>query len=629
MSLSRPEFDIVVMEDVMIPARDGVGLATDIYRPAQNGKVIETPLPIILERTPYNKRALDRVERNARYFARRGYIFAFQDCRACFRSEGQFDFFWQEGPDGYETVEWLAKQPWSNGKIGTTGTSYAGWTQNSLAVLNPEHLTCMWVNEGASNGYTSTLRQGGALELRFLTWLYWHAAINTNIDLKRDPIISKALDGVDTRDLLNNMPIKRGKTALAWAPSYEKRAFDILTQGDYGELWMDPSVNFELYWDQWADVPIVFSSAWYDSYTRANLENFVALTQRKKGPIRLVMGPWTHGDATMGVSYAGGVDLGQSAIFNYNEERLRWFDQWLKNVDTGVKTDSRAWIFVMGGGSGRKNIDGRMEHGGCWRTENEWPLERAVTATYYLRSGGSLDKEVPTEEHSSSTYQFDPQKPVPTIGGNVSSLATLRPIPSYISDPATLPQGARVEQLVIAGGWDQRERPDLFGAQPPYNTPLSMRPDVLVFQTEPLEEPIEISGPVEVNLFVASNAPDTDFTAKLIDVYPPNEDYPNGFELNISDSIMRMRYRNSWEQPEMMESGTVYEVVITLYPTSNLFAKGHQIRLDVSSSNFPRFDVNPNTGEPLGQNTGVQTALNTVYHSTEYSSRLTVQTVTF
>jgi len=150
MSLSRPEFDIVVMEDVMIPARDGVGLATDIYRPAQNGKVIETPLPIILERTPYNKRALDRVERNARYFARRGYIFAFQDCRACFRSEGQFDFFWQEGPDGYETVEWLAKQPWSNGKIGTTGTSYAGWTQNSLAVLNPEHLTCMWVNEGAS-----------------------------------------------------------------------------------------------------------------------------------------------------------------------------------------------------------------------------------------------------------------------------------------------------------------------------------------------------------------------------------------------------------------------------------------------------------------------------------------------
>lgn len=627
MPLSQPEYDVIAMEDVMIPARDGVGLATDIYRPARDGDFVQGPLPVILERTPYNKRSQDRVERNGRYFARRGFIFAFQDCRGCFASQGEMDFFWQEGPDGYDTVEWLAAQPWCNGKIGTTGTSYAGWTQNSLAVLDPPHLTCMWVNEGASNGYTSTLRHGGALELRFLTWLFWHSAINTNTELKRDPGVTEALNGVDTWQILKNLPFKKGETPLAQTPSYERRALDILTHGDYDDLWADPNVNFELNWELFADVPTVFSSAWYDSYTRATLENYVGLSQRKKGPYRLVMGPWTHGDVSMGYTYSGGVDLGAEAAFDYNEERLRWFDRWLKDVDDGVDSDPAVRIFVMGGGDGRMNRAGRMNHGGRWREEREWPLTRAKATQYYIHPDGSLLTELPKEKDTSTTYRFDPDEPVPTIGGNISSLARVRPVPSYIIDPAVLPQAARVEQIVANGGWDQREREDVLGASPPYNMPLSARKDVLVFQTEPLERDTEVTGPMEVKLWVGSDAPDTDFTAKLLDVYPPSEDYPNGYALNISDSIFRMRYRASWERPVMMKEREVYAVTITLYPTCNLFARGNRIRLDISSSNFPRFDVNPNTGEPIGRNTRTQTALNTVHHSADYPSHVVLPIV--
>jgi hypothetical protein len=423
------------------------------------------------------------------------------------------------------------------------------------------------------------------------------------------------------------MPIKEGQTPLALAPSYERRAFDILTRGDYDELWKDPSVNFQLHWDRFADVPTVFSSAWYDSYTQANLENYTGLSQRNEGPYHLLMGPWTHGDLTMGYTFSGDVDLGPEAPIDYNQARLRWFDRWLKGVDSRVDGDPPVRIFVMGGGGGRKDINGRLDHGGRWRDEQEWPLSRARAAEYYLHPDGSLRPDPPCERDSSTTYRFDPDDPVPSVGGNVSSLATLRPIPPYITDPTILPQAERVEQIVKAGGWDQREREDVFGARPPYNMPLSTRRDVLVFQTPPLEKDTEVTGPLEVMLWVASDAPDTDFTAKLIDVYPPSEDYPQGYALNISDGIFRMRYRDSWEKPQLMKPNEVCPVTIILYPTSNLFARGHRFRLDISSSNFPRFDVNPNTGEPLGRNTRTRVALNTVHHGADRPSHVTLPVV--
>jgi putative CocE/NonD family hydrolase len=281
----------------------------------------------------------------------------------------------------------------------------------------------------------------------------------------------------------------------------------------------------------------------------------------------------------------------------------------------------------MGGGDGRKNKAGRLNHGGYWREEKSWPLTRAKPTQFYLHPDGSLQLRPTPDDKASTTYQFDPNDPVPTIGGNISSLATLAPIPPHIADPSILPFNARLEQIVVAGGFDQREHKGVFGANPPYRLPLSARRDVLVFETGPLSEDTEITGPLEVKLWVSSDAPDTDFTAKLIDVYPANEDYPNGYALNISDGIFRMRYRNSWSAPEMMQPGEVYPISITLYPTANLFAKGHRIRLDISSSNFPRFDVNPNTGEPLGRNTRLQIAHNTIYHHANYPSHVILPVV--
>ena len=626
MTLYRSKFGVTVMENIMVPMRDGVRLATDVYFPVeQNGKNSEWPLPVILERTPYNKRSPDRIEKNCRYFAERGYIFVMQDCRACYQSEGEFGFFWQEGPDGLDTMTWITEQEWCNGSIGTTGTSYAGWTQNSLAVLDPPGLKCMWVNEGASNGYTSTLRHGGALELRFLTWLYWHAAMNDNAGLKNTEAAVKSLAKSDTREILKQLPIKRGQTPLAHAPAYEELAIKLLSSGDYDETWKDPSVNFQIHWDQFADVPTVFSSAWYDSYTRANIENYVGLSSRKKGPFRLIMGPWTHGDGSMGNTYSGGIDLGPEAPIDYNFERLRWFDHWLKNIDNGVDMDPKVRIFIMGGGDGNKNREDRLNHGGYWVETEKWPLDRSDIYKLYLNSEGSLDSNKPRIKDSFSTYVFDPKDPVPSIGGNVSSLATLRPIPSFISDASQLPQSYRVEQIVLAGGWDQREAKNVYGAKPPYNEPLGARQDVLVFKTVPLADDLKLTGSIEVTMWVSSDAPDTDFTAKLIDLYPPSIDYPDGFALNISDSIFRMRYRDSWERPSDMKPGLIYPITIVMYPSANIFVKGHSIRLDISSSNFPRFDVNPNTGEPLGRNTHTRIAANTVYHDSRYPSHLKIE----
>ena len=628
MAPSQPEYDVIVMENMMVPMRDGVRLATDVYRPARNGDFVREPLPVVLERSPYDKSNKERIERNCRYFARRGYIFAFQDCRGCYRSQGEMGFFWQEGPDGYDTVEWLARQPWCNGKIGTTGTSYMAWTQSSLAAHNPPHLTCMWVNQGPSNAYTSSLRQGGALELRILAWLYIHAAVNTNADLKRDTAVASALNGSDIRSIIKNLPIKQGETPLALAPAYERHALNILTRGDYDDLWKDPSVNYELHRDRFADVPTTFLSAWYDSYTRATPENYVALSRKNVGPYRLLMGGWVHGEHNMEETSAGGVDMGPDSPFDFDGERLRWFDRWLKDVDTGVEHDPPVRFFVMGGGDGRRNSEGRLNHGGRWGSGPSWPPAGIRYTNYYLHPDGKLTTEPPSQDGGSSTYAYDPRDPVPTVGGNISALSSLRTIPDYVTNLAILPQDVRSEPIVVGGGWDQREREDVFGAKPPYNAPLGARDDVLVFQTPPLERDVEVVGPLEAKLWVASDAPDTDFTAKLIDVYPPSEDYPDGFALNLSDSIMRMRYRSSWEKPELMDPGQVYEVTITLYPTANLFAKGHRIRLDISSSNFPRFDTNPNTGEPIGRNTHTRGANNTVYHGALHASHIVLPLAT-
>ena len=284
---------------------------------------------------------------------------------------------------------------------------------------------------------------------------------------------------------------------------------------------------------------------------------------------------------------------------DYNDLRLRWFDRWLKGLENGADDDAPVKIFVMGGGDGHRTEDDRLYHGGEWRSMEAWPPAGARTSKLYLHDDGSLKVSKPYADAAPSEYQFDPQNPVPTVGGNISSGA----------------------DIIIGGAFDQREGERFYGSEAPY-MPLSSRHDVLVFQTPPLEQEVTVVGPVTVKLWASSSAVDTDFTAKLVDVHPPSQDFPHGFDMNLCDGIIRARYRDSTERQEFMTPGQVYEFTIELYPTANRFTKGHRIRVDISSSNFPRLDVNPNTGELLGRSRRTVIADNIVYHDTAHPSHI-------
>jgi putative CocE/NonD family hydrolase len=616
--LSKIEHGVILSKDVMVLMTDGVSLATDVYRPARGTEPVEERFPTILERTPYNKEGKSYIAK-ADYFVKRGYVLVVQDCRGRFKSEGEFYIYSDESPDGYDTVEWIAHQPWSDGRVGTMGTSYMGWVQSALAIMDPPHLVSMFPNVCIFNAGLHSVRHAGAMEMRWIAWAF--SGATDSKEATRDPKIAKALLEARLDELLTRWPIKRGETPLSLVPGYERFAFDLLTHSDYDEFWRRKGRGWmgdvEEYIGDHSDVPMYYSGGWYDSYCRSTTELYEKMSTAKESPVKLIMGPWTHGDsAVFARTYSGDVDFGPDAAIDYNGLRLRWFDKTLKGLETGILEDPPVKIFVMGGGDGRRNWAGRLNHGGRWRDECEWPLARTQYTSYYLLGDGSLGTEPPSEADSSTSYVYDPTNPVPTIGGNLSSLTYIQPKPEgyEVLDQMTSHEVKRVlsKPLAKVGAHDQVEAPDVYGASPPY-LPLSSRRDVLVFRTPPLNGDIEVTGPIEVELWGSSTALDTDFTAKLIDMHPPNGDYSNGYAMNLTDSIIRARYRDSFEVAELMDPGTVYRFTIQPYPTSNLFKKGHRIRLDISSSNWPRFDINPNTGEDLGLNTRAMRAVNTIY----------------
>ena len=625
MAESNP-YQVIIEEDIGVPTRDGIRLSADVYHPAQAGRILEQRLPVLIERTPYGKRDPIRRER-ARFFARHGYVVVLQDCRGCNESEGTFYFLIHEPKDGYDTVEWIARQPWCDGKVATFGASYGSWFQGALATQAPPHLAGMFPMMGGWNAHTSAVRQGGALELRWLAWAFFQSAHNFNKELKSAPWVNEALNRFDLRDLLTRMPLRRGETPLKLVPNYEQWLFDLFTHGEYDDYWKQPGFAMEEFREKIPDVPMYFCGGWYDSYTRSVLEAFTALSSRKKGAaVKLLMGPWSHGTYTPELTYAGDADFGpDAAIPSVDGLHVRWYDRWLKGAKNGIEESAPVRIFIMGGGSGKRTKGGRIDHGGCWRDEQEWPLARTRYAPFYLHGDGTLRQEAPVSKESRTSYLFDPRNPVPTIGGNFSSLKYVLPPPPGMN-LKLIPGIMRRADITPAGPFDQRENLKFFGCRPPY-MPLSSRPDVLVFQTPLLDQDVEVTGPIEVKLWISSTARDTDFTAKIIDLCPPNEDYPEGYALNLSDSIMRARYWRSWSEAELLEPGRVYPLTITLYPTSNLFKRGHRIRVDISSSNFPRFDVNPNTGEPLGMNRETMSAENTIYHDSDRPSQIVLPVI--
>lgn len=589
-SVPSASYDGVVVErDVMIPTRDGKRMATDVYRPARNGVAVGDRLPLLLERTPYNKTASKDI---AEHFAKHGYVVAVQDIRGRYKSEGTFlKVQPADATDGYDVIEWLARQQYTNGIVGMWGTSFAAHMQAGAAQMHPPALKTTVINMGGmSNAWDHGVRYRGAYEMgRQLTWAWSQMSADA-----RSPAVKKLLEQEKVEDWYAVQPMRRGLNPLSVVPEYEAWYMDFFEHADYDAYWKDPMLNWSEHYAQTSDIPMIQIGGWYDIFLAGTFENFLGLRALKQSPQRILVGPWTHHGNMR--PFAGDVSFGDAAaIKDFDGDfHLRWFDHFLKGIATGTEQEASVRLFVMGSGDGHKDADGRLFHGGYWRDSDVWPLAGTRMVPYYFHANGSLSTDKPREAVSATTYTFDPADPVPTIGGGSS---------------------ARLKD----GGYDQREDPRFPPSKPPY-LPLRARADVVVFQTEPLTQDIEIVGPIKVVAYASSNKTDTDFTAKLIDVYPSSDDWPAGFDLNLTDAIVRGRYRATRDHAVMLAPGRVYPFTIEPFPTANVFKKGHRIRVDISSSNFPRFDVNPNTGEPMGTSRRQVTADNTIYHSAAYPS---------
>lgn len=591
-SLHAQEPAIKVEKNLKVAMRDGVKLATDVYLPAGNAE----KLPVILTRTPYNK---DGAKSFGEYFASNGYVFVAQDTRGRYASEGVWHWLTDDGGDGADCAAWIAAQPWSDGKIGMVGTSYVGGTQHAMALEKVPQLTTVIPVDAVSDMGRQSMRNAGAFEMRFWNWIVLNAGRGSNAAL--DPATQAELkEMADHRwDYLSLLPLRHGSTPLKLAPEYEDWLIQAMRHGKDDAFWAQNNILADP--SRYKDMPVYLVGGWYDSWAGNTAANFTALSKTLKSDVYLIMGPWIHG--MQNKSSHGQVDFGDdAAIPDQLAWRKEWFDHWMKGIDNSVGKSapfaSKVRIFVMGTGDGSKTKDGLLNHGGQWRDEDEWPLARVKPTPFYLHADGLLSDAKAKNAAGRMSYDFDPKNPVPTIGGNISS----------------------GDGIMQQGAWDQRGGEKFWNWPKPI--PLSSRSDVCVFQTAPLAEDIEVTGEIEVKLWASSSAVDTDFTAKLIDVYPASADWPHGFDLNLTDGIVRARFRDSLQEEKLMEPGKVYPFTVKLYPTSNVFKKGHRIRVDISSSNFPRFDVNPNTGEPLQQHRRTVIATNTIYLGTEHPSHI-------
>jgi putative CocE/NonD family hydrolase len=558
-------YEVLVERNVAAKMRDGVTLRADIYRPKAEGK-----FPVLLVRTPYDKT-------NESYFgmkgAARGYVVVEQDVRGRFASEGEWYTFKSESQDGYDTVEWAAALPYSNGKVGMFGGSYVGATQYLAAIAKPPHLAGICPTVTASNYHDGWTYQGGAFEQWFNE--SWSTGLAMN-SMRRRLEQSDALGGTKTLPL-TDFAVLEAPSAAGIAP--------------YFKDWL-AHPNFDAYWKQWSiedhyaqiQVPVLSFGAWYDIFLGGTLRNYARLkteagTDAAKRGQRLVVyvGGHAGGSASRKV---GAVDFGEKLPIDEDEMTLRWYDAILKGQANGVEREKPVKIFVMG-----KNE---------WRDEDDWPLSRAKSTRYFLHAtgggatgltgNGTLSTTAPGEEKPDQ-YVYDPSDATPTIGGPLCC--------------GSLPTGIGPE--------DQR--------------PAETRADVLVFTAPAFAQDTEVTGPVALDLYVSSSAVDTDFTGMLVDVWP------NGFAQNLTSGILRMRYRNSQEKPELANPGETYHVTVDLWATSNVFLAGHKLRLEVSSSNFPRFDRNLNTGEIQARATRMIKATNVIYHDKAHPSALIVPVV--
>jgi len=559
---------------VMVPMRDGVKLSTNVFLP--NGS--RGRWPVLLTRTPY-----DKGEKNPFPLASRaGYVVVAQDCRGRYDSEGEFYPYRYETDDGYDTCEWIVSQPWCNGKIGTFGGSYVGATQMLLAVSGHPNLVAMAPGVTGSDYYEGWTYQGGALRLYLAaTWAVGLARVGLMREKDKTKFDKKVVEAIENgrrymKGWLWQLPLDK------FYPMYQSGLapyfFDWLHHPADGPYWAQWRIK-----DRYSSikVPALHIAAWYDLFLKSSLENFTGLSRSaataaaRKGQ-RLIIALGGHAGGYESTKY-GAVDFGPDAAIDLQRIELDFFNKWIKGKNPG--SDPVVRYFLMGANE--------------WRSAYTWPPARARKVRYYLRSTGQagtimLDGKLsrtPGGDEPPDSFDYDPSNPVPTVGGTLCCAP-----------------------IIPNGPQDQRF--------------IEIRPDVLVYSTPPLRRSVEVVGPVAVELYASSSAVDTDFTAKLVDVYP------DGFCQNLVDGIVRARYRESRTRASFLTPGKIYKFHIEMNATANLFKRGHRIRVEISSSNFPCYDRNLNTGKELYSDTAWRVAHQTVYHDREHPSSLILSVMT-
>lgn len=567
--LSQPQYKVRMDHNVKIRMRDGVELSTDIYFPDAPGK-----FATVFTRTPYNNTGAGAFA-GGKWYAERGYVYVMQDVRGKYDSDGKFTLYASEANDGLDTIDWIAAQSWSNGKVGMTGGSYGGYVQLAPAVRNPKNLTALAASVTTSDIFNGWTYIDGALFLSFGAG--WAAVDMNGHGMQHGP-------GYDWPTIYKHLPLMTMDQA---ASQYNPGFRELLKHPRANDpFWKGISLEREV---SNISVPFLTVTGWYDIFLRGALQDQIDISRNSPAEIarknkRMIVGPWTHntGVRNANANYPAtgpqrGVDFGAAAEVDLRNVYLRWQDFWLKGTDNGVDQEPPVRIFVMG-----ENY---------WRNENEWPLARAKYTKYYLHSDGKANSasgkgvlsSAPPKGAASDAFTYDPADPVPTLGGNLLDCLMC---------------------LSVAQG-------------PVNQAKAEGRQDVLVYTTPALTEAVEVTGPLKVKLYASTDVTDTDWTAKLVDVHP------DGYAQNIQDGIIRARYRQGKEAPaSLLEPGKVYEYEIDLWATSNSFLPGHRIRLEISSSNFPRFDRNLNTGEDPMTGVRMEKAQQTIYHSKRYPSHI-------
>lgn len=554
-------------ETAMVPVRDGVRLATDVYMSANR----KGPAPTIVERTPYDRRSSENL-RKASAFAAEGYNVVLQDTRGRGDSEGVFQHYIaspHEGEDGYDLLEWICAQDWSDGIVGTMGFSYTGSNQQSLAIMQHPALKAQVIFDAAINYFKRTVREEGAFVAGQLATYALRMAL-TSPEARRDPLIRARLEDAarNASHWFARMPWRKGDTPVSALPAYEDWLLFAQDTPRDEERWRNPQMNIEAHIEKYPDIPVLMVTSWYGHHAWSTFRKLEAFAHHET-PKRVIVGTWIHADPYGEVPYSGQVAFGPAAGLDMMGVEKRWFDAMLRGIHVQeLGASPRISYFTMGGGSGRRDASARMEHGGTWCHAQTWPPEGGRDLRLYLDASGALGDDC--RPRSRRVIKIDHAAPVPTVG---SSIKNPDIIPGFLS----------------SGACDQVERTDVHRS-PGTGLPLSSRHDVAAFRSEPFTEHLEITGPVMVTLWLSADAPSCDLSVKIVDEYPPSADWPNGFAMNIAEHHQRFA---SWtsllpgddEQPLKVDIGPLH--------LSNVFGAGHRLRLQIANTNWPRYDINP------------------------------------